>query len=180
MRRILHRRHPEEFLHDLVVRTRRQIAGPLRVHVVDAIETDHAFDVGGNGGVGVVAISRRVLVAGKRYERGEMGARGIADEADAIRVEIEFGSLCADELDRSLGVVNRGRIGAGFTQPVVDGENRIAGAGEEQTPISVELPVANLPAAAVDCHQHRRLGAAFGQIEIAEEFGPVVLGKNES
>ena len=53
---VLHRRRAEEFLDDLVVRTRGQIVRPLRVHVVDAIEADDGFDVGGNGGVGVVAI----------------------------------------------------------------------------------------------------------------------------
>ena len=40
--------------------------------------------------------------------------------------------------------------------------NRIAGTGEEQAPIAVKLPAADLPAAAMDRHQDRRFGAAFG------------------
>ena len=68
-----------------------------------------------------------------------MGAGGIADEADAVRIEIEFGGLGADELDGGLDVVDRGRIDAGLAQPVIDGKNRIAGAGEEQAPIAIEL-----------------------------------------
>ena len=159
---ILHRRDAEEFLDDPVIRTGCQIVSPLSVHVVHAIEADHAFDVGGNRGVGVVTVGRRVLVSSERNKRGEMRAGGIADETDAIRVKIEFGGLGAHELDRRFGIVNRCGIRAGLAQPVFDGENRIAGARQEQTPVAVKLPAANLPAAAMDSNQNRHLGAAFG------------------
>ena len=108
-----------------------------------------------------------------------MGAGGIANEADAVRIEIEFGGLGADELDRGFDVVSRGRIDARLSQAVIDGENRVAGAGKEKAPIAIELLAADLPAAAMHRHQNRRLAAAFGQVEIADELGPVVLGKNQ-
>ncbi len=176
---VLHRRRAEEFFDDLVVRARRQIMRPLRMHVIDAVEADHAFDVGGNVGVGVVAIGGIELIAGQRHQRSEMGAGGIANKPDAIRIEIEFGGLGADELDRGFDVVNRGRIDAGLSQPIVDGKHRIAGAGEEQAPIAIELLVADLPTAAMHGHQNRHLAAAFGQIKIADQLGAVVLGKNQ-
>ena len=36
--------------------------------------------------------------------------------------------------------------------------------------------VASLPPAAMNCHQGRRLGVAFRQVEVADQRGPVVLG----
>ena len=149
------------------------------MHVVDAVETDDAFDTRGNSSVGVVAVRGVELVAGERHKRGKMGAGGIADEPDALGVEVVIGGLGADELHGGLHVIDRRRVDAGFSQPVIDGEHRIAGARQEQAPIAIELFVADLPAAAMDGDQHRRLAAALGQIKIADKLGAVVLGKDD-
>src|SRR5690348_2046450 len=45
--------------------------------------------------------------------------------------------------------------------------------------MAVELAVADLPAAAVDGDQHRRLVETLGQIEVAEQLGTVVLGEHD-
>jgi hypothetical protein len=108
-----------------------------------------------------------------------MGAGGIADQADAIRVEVEIGRLGVYELDRRFGVVDRGGIHARLPQPVVDGKYRVAEAREEQAPIPVRLPTAGSPAAAVDGYQDRSFGMTFGQIEVAGKHGPIMLGINQ-
>ena len=108
-----------------------------------------------------------------------MRAGGIADEPDALGIEVVVAGLGADELHGGLHVVDGGGIDAGFSQPVIDRENRVAGARQEQAPIAIELLVADLPAAAVNGDQDRRLAAALGQIKIADKLGAVVLGEDE-
>jgi asparagine synthetase B (glutamine-hydrolysing) len=105
-----------------------------------------------------------------------MGASGIADEADALGIEVVFAGLGADELHGGLHVVDRGRIDARFSQPVINGKNRIARARKEQTPKAIKLLVADLPAATMNGD---RLAAALRQIKIADKFGAVVLGEDE-
>src|SRR5580698_236701 len=108
-----------------------------------------------------------------------MRARGIADEADAVWIEVKLRSLGPYKLNGCLNVVSRGRISAGFSEPVVDSENRVTGARKKQAPISVERLAADLPAAAVDRDQNRRFAAALWQVEIADQFGAIVLGIND-
>ena len=93
----------------------------------------------------------------------------------------ELRRLGAHVLHRRLGVVDRARIGlhAGLHQPVFDGEHRVAVLGEIRPPVRVELAAADLPAAAMDRDQHRRLVEALRRVEIAQQFGAVVLGEHD-
>src|SRR5580704_14590130 len=100
-----------------------------------------------------------------------MRARGITDKADAVWIEVKLRRLGPYKLNGCLNVVSRGRISAGFSKPVVD--------SEKQAPISVERLAADLPAAAVDRDQNRRFAAALWQVEIADQFGAIVLGIND-
>ena len=129
--------------------------------------------------MGIVAIGRSELIARERNKRRQMRAGRIANEADAVWVEVEFARLGAHKLDGRFGVIDRGGVNALFGQPVFDGKKRVAVAGKKRTPILVEIAGADLPPAAMDRHQNRRFAAAFGQIEIADKLDPVVLGKNE-
>src|ERR1700678_3186047 len=108
-----------------------------------------------------------------------MRASGIADQANPLCVEVILTRLCAHELNSGLGVIDRSRKNPGFSQPIIDGEKRVAIAGEEQTPIAINRARANLPAAAMNGDQDWRFRAAFGEIEIAYELNPIMLGKNQ-
>ncbi len=104
---------------------------PLRQHVVGAVEADHGLHVGGHRIIGVAAVLRRELVGREPDEGGEMAPSGIAHQADALRVEPKIGRPGAHELDCRFHVVDAARIGAGLAEPVVDGEQRVAVAGQE-------------------------------------------------
>src|ERR1700691_150351 len=108
-----------------------------------------------------------------------MRARGIADKADAVWIEVKLGGLGPYKLNGGLNVVSCGRISAVFSEPVVDRENRVTGASEKQAPVSIKRLAADLPAATVDRHQNRRFAAALRQVEITDQFGAVVLGIND-
>src|ERR1700683_1201234 len=98
-----------------------------------------------------------------------MRASGIADQANPLCVEVILTRLCAHELNGGLAVIDRSRKNPRFSQPIIDGENRVAVAGEEQTPIAIKRARANLPTAAMDGDQDWRFRTAFGEIEIAHE-----------
>src|SRR5262245_60288419 len=101
-----------------------------------------------------------------------MRAGRVANESDALRIDPELAGLAAHELDCCFGVVDRARIGlhAWLHQAVLDGEHGNAVAGEVRSPVRVDLAVADLPAAAMNRDQHRRLGHALWRIEIADQF----------
>ena len=109
-----------------------------------------------------------------------MRAGRIANQTDAVRIDVEFAGFGAHELDGRLGIVDGGGVNALFGQPVFDREKRVAIAGEKRAPILVELAAADLPPAAVYRDQDRRFAAAFGQIEVADELDAVVLGKDKA
>ncbi len=106
-----------------------------------------------------------------------MAPSGIAHQADALRVDPEIGRLGAHELDCRFHVVDAARIGAGLAEAVVDGEQRIAIAGEEWPPILVGRAASGLPSSAMDRNDHRGLVEPLRQIEIARQIGAVVLDK---
>jgi hypothetical protein len=120
-------------------------------------------------------------LARERREGGQVRARGVADQPDTLRIETEFGGLGAHELLRGLVVVD----GTGpslhpwLHQPVLDRKDGIAVFCEVISPMRIEFVVADLPSAAVNANQHRRLAEAFRQIEIAEQTHALVLGKHD-
>ncbi len=120
------------------------------------------------------------MIARQRDHGGEMRAGGIADHADAVGIELELARFGPHELHRRFHVIDRGRIDAGFAQPIVDREQRVAVPREIRAPMLVERPGADLPAAAMNRHQNRRLVAAVGPVKIADEFRAVVLGEDYS
>jgi hypothetical protein len=62
---------------------------------------------------------------------------------------------------------------------VLDRKDGIAVSCEVVSPVSIELAAADLPSAAMDANQHRRLAEALRQVEIAEQGYTVVLGKDD-
>src|SRR5260370_7909270 len=95
-----------------------------------------------------------------------MAPSGTAHQADALRVDPEIGRLSAHELDCRLHVVDAARIGAGLAKPVVDGEQRVAIAGDEWPPILVGRAAAGLPSAAMASHDHPRLIQSLPPLKI--------------
>ena len=53
-----------------------------------------------------IAALQQGAVAGERDQRGELGARGIAPECNAIRIDFEILGLAAGELHRRAHVVH--------------------------------------------------------------------------
>ena len=104
----------------------------------------------------------------------------IANQADTLRIDIEFAGLGAHELDGGLGIVNGGGVNTLFGQPVFDREKRVAIASEKRAPVIVKVAAADLPPATVYRDQDRRFAAALGQIEVADELDAIVLAKQKA
>ena len=93
----------------------------------------------------------------------------------------ELGGLGTHELHRGLGVVDGARpsLHSRLRQPILDRKDGITVFCEIISPMSIELAVAELPSAAMDADQHRRLTEALRQLEIAESGHAVVLGEHD-
>ena len=156
-----------------------QVVLPLGLHVVDAIERDDRLDGGRNRGVGIVAIQggELGLVTGDAHQRHELRTRGRPHQPDARGIDAEVGGLGADELNRRLHVVDRSRIALHprLRQPIADGIDRVAVAGEPRPEILEGIGAAGLPAAAMDRDDHRRLVEPFRSVEIPGQLDAVVL-----
>ena len=131
--------------------------------------------------VGEILVRELWFAAREGQERGEMRASGIADQRDALSIEVEFGGLGAQELHGCLHIADGAgpSLHARLHQPILDRKDGVAFPREVIAPMSVESTVAYLPAAAMHADQRRRLGEALRQIEVAEQRYPVVLGEHD-
>ena len=103
----------------------------------------------------------------------------VAHERDAVRVDTKRRGLGADILHRRFDIVDSAGIGLQprLHQAVLDCKNGIAVLCEIAPPVSVELAIADLPAAAMHGNQHRRLVPFLWQIQIADKLSAIVFGE---
>src|SRR5215831_7985508 len=101
-----------------------------------------------------------------------MRPRRVADHANPIRVETEFGCLGAHKLHRGPAIADHPRpsLHTRSHQPVFDRKDGITMLGEIAAPVAIEFAVAELPAAAMRGDQYRYLAHALGQIKVAEQL----------
>src|SRR5262249_54337391 len=94
------RRRSEKFFRDIIPWARRQVMFPLRQHVVNTVEADNRFDLGGyrDMGIGPIFAGKRWLLARERNQSRQVGAGAVADHSDTLGINPEH---------RRLGVVDR-------------------------------------------------------------------------
>ena len=164
---VVDRRRAEEFLGDLVARPADEIVLPLRRHVVDAVKPDAAFDLGADRAerIALRALGENRLIAGERDQRRELRPGAVAPEADALGIDLEIRRRAAQILHRRAHVLHR--FGIAFllrlAEPVIDREERIAGASEMRAPTLIGVARAELPAAAMDDDQRRKRPRPLGR-----------------
>ena len=166
------RRRSEKFFRDVIPWARQQVMLPLRQHVVNTVEADHRFDLGGyrDMGIGPIFAGKCWLLARERNQSRKVGAGAVADHSDTLGIDPELACIGSDILHRRLGVVDRARIGlhVRLHQTVFDCEHGEAVLGEIGPPVRIELAVAHLPSTAVDGDQHRRLVEVLRRVKIAQ------------
>src|SRR5215208_2456375 len=98
-----------------------------------------------------------------------MTACGISDQSDTVWIEAEIGTFGAEELDRSLHIVDSPRVSPDFGKPIRDFVHGITVLGQVWTPMLIRCTAPVLPAAAMNPNYHRRFCQPLRQIEIAAE-----------
>src|SRR5215467_7127663 len=71
------RRRSEKFFRDVIPWARQQVMLPLRQHVVNTVEADHRFDLGGyrDMGIGPIFAGKCWLLARERNQSRKVGRR---------------------------------------------------------------------------------------------------------
>src|ERR1043166_8453542 len=100
-----------------------------------------------------------------------MSTGRIADQRDALRIDVERPVLALDELHRRADVVYGSREArlARLRQAVVDSEKSVAARRQPRAPIAITVARAELPAAAMHRHQYRRFRGFVRRVKVAQQ-----------
>src|SRR5207302_1170619 len=160
----------EKSLDDVIARARQLVVAPLRRKVVDAVHRNHRLHLSRDLRVplATIAVPEKRVLAGKRDERGEMRARGIAHQRDALGIDAELGGARLCELHRGPHVLHRFgiRLALRRGKPMRDSEHCVAALCKPGAEVAVVVQVGEPPAAAVHGDNHGEFPGALRRIEM--------------